>query len=298
MSGIILDTNVFVAAGFNPASAAARLIRAVREGRLRLVWNEPTRNETETILRRIPKLRWADVEDLFRPETEYAGVTDIGAFSGIPDPDDRKFAALGAATRCPLITNDNHLLAHGNTLGIDVLTPRAFIERKGASGSGQGGAPNRNSTIERETDMSQDRPEVLTRSVQETDIWLKELKDELRLENPNQAYGALRAVLHALRDRLTVDMAAHLAAQLPAMITGIYYDGWKPAAVPNAIRTRSEFIQNVRDRASGHDELDPGFAIQGVVHLLERKIEPGQIRKILSQLPEELRGFWSERFRG
>lgn len=141
MSGIVLDTNVFVAAGFNPASAAARLVRAVREGRLRLVWNEPTRSETEMILRRIPKLRWADVEGLFRPETEYEGVTDVGAFSGIPDPDDRKFAALGAAARCPLISSDALLLAHGTMLGIDVLTPRAFIEREGARGMEQGASP-------------------------------------------------------------------------------------------------------------------------------------------------------------
>jgi uncharacterized protein (DUF2267 family) len=145
--------------------------------------------------------------------------------------------------------------------------------------------------------MSQNRPEVLSRSVQETDIWLKELTEEMRLNNPNQAYGALRGVLHALRDRLTVDEAAHLAAQMPDMVRGIYYDGWKPAALPNNIRTRNEFIENVRERVRGHSELDPNFAIQCVFRLLERKIEAGQIRKIVDQLPPELREFWPERFR-
>ena len=76
--------------------------------------------------------------------------------------------------------------------------------------------------------MSQDRPEVLTRSIQTTDIWLKELMDELALQTPSQAYSVLRPVLHVLRDRLTVQQAAHLAAQFPAMLAGIFYDGWYP----------------------------------------------------------------------
>ena len=56
MEGIVIDTNVFVAAGFNPRSASARILTGIREGRFRLMWNEPTRRETEMILRRIPRL--------------------------------------------------------------------------------------------------------------------------------------------------------------------------------------------------------------------------------------------------
>jgi len=58
MEGIVIDTNVFVAAGFNPRSASARILTGLREGRFRLIWNEPTRRETEMILRRIPRLDW------------------------------------------------------------------------------------------------------------------------------------------------------------------------------------------------------------------------------------------------
>ena len=42
MRQVVIDTNVFVAAGFNPRSAAARILAAVREGRFQLIWNEPT----------------------------------------------------------------------------------------------------------------------------------------------------------------------------------------------------------------------------------------------------------------
>ena len=49
VEGVVIDTNVFVAAGFNSKSAAARVFEGVREGRFRLIWNEPTRRETEIV---------------------------------------------------------------------------------------------------------------------------------------------------------------------------------------------------------------------------------------------------------
>ena len=129
MERVVIDTNVFVAAGFNPRSAAARILDRVRDGRLQLVWNRPTRDETEMILRRIPRLDWGQFAELFQPEAEYSGAVDPDAFARIADPDDRKFAALSAAAIVPLVTNDNHLLAHRNTIGIDIITPHAFLMR-------------------------------------------------------------------------------------------------------------------------------------------------------------------------
>jgi predicted nucleic acid-binding protein len=131
MRRIVIDTNVFVAAGFNPRSAAARILTAVREGRFQLIWNKPTRRETEMILRQIPHLDWERVADLFQPETEFTGPVDPESFALVTDPQDRKFAALSAAAQTPLVTNDNHLLSHKNSIGIEVLTPRAFLAREG-----------------------------------------------------------------------------------------------------------------------------------------------------------------------
>lgn len=131
MRGVVLDTNVFVAAGFNPGSASARIIAAIRDGRFQLIWNEPTRRETEMILRRIPRLDWEKVADLFKPEGEFSGRVAPEAFIAITDPDDRKFAALSAAANRPLVTSDSHVLAHRNTIGIEVMTPRGFLAREG-----------------------------------------------------------------------------------------------------------------------------------------------------------------------
>jgi predicted nucleic acid-binding protein len=130
MEGVVIDTNVFVAAGFNPGSASARVIAGIREGRFRLIWNGPTRRETEMILRRIPRLDWERIADLFRPDGEFTGPVDPEAFAAIEDPDDRKFAALSAAARAPLVTSDKPVLAQSGAVGIEALSPTAFLARE------------------------------------------------------------------------------------------------------------------------------------------------------------------------
>src|SRR6516162_6922725 len=42
MEGIVIDTNVFVAAGFNPRSASARVLAAVPDERFHLIWDQST----------------------------------------------------------------------------------------------------------------------------------------------------------------------------------------------------------------------------------------------------------------
>src|SRR5947209_9895048 len=70
---VVLDTNVFVAAGFNPGSHSARLVEAVRDGRLRMVWNDATRTEIEHVMRQIPRLSWTRIANWFAPGTRSAG---------------------------------------------------------------------------------------------------------------------------------------------------------------------------------------------------------------------------------
>jgi uncharacterized protein len=140
MEGVVIDTNVFVAAGFNPESASGRILEGVRQGRFHLVWNEPTRRETEMIMRRIPRLDWLGVADLFRPEGEFTGATDPEAFTAIEDPDDRKFVALSAAAAAPLVTSDKQVLAQRAVAGIDAVTPTAFLARKRRLSGARGGS--------------------------------------------------------------------------------------------------------------------------------------------------------------
>lgn len=125
MDRAVLDTNVFVAAGLNPGSASARLLREVEAGRLQLVWNGATRSETQSVLERIPRLRWEKVAQLFRPAAEHPDSGDLAAVSFVEDPEDRKFAALALSAAVPLVSADDHLLAHRERL--DVAKPGEFL---------------------------------------------------------------------------------------------------------------------------------------------------------------------------
>jgi predicted nucleic acid-binding protein len=124
---LVLDTNVLVAAGFEPNSGSARLLEALWHGRHRMIWHRTTRRETERVLRRIPPLHWQRFAPLFRPEWEHRAELDLASFSAIEDPEDRKFAALAAATQSVLISNDDHLLARRDELPVRVLKPGEFL---------------------------------------------------------------------------------------------------------------------------------------------------------------------------
>jgi predicted nucleic acid-binding protein len=128
---VVLDTNVFVAAGFNPRSASARLIAEVRAERLHLVWNEQTRRETETVVRHIPPLSWESFAPLFREQDRVAVDTHPEQLAYIPDPADRKFAALARATGAVLVTSDDHLLGTRGRGNVRILTPGEFWRQYG-----------------------------------------------------------------------------------------------------------------------------------------------------------------------
>lgn len=129
MDRIAADTNLFVAAGFNPESDSARILEAVRAGTLRLVWDGPTRRETEHVVGKIPPLRGSDLSPYFRSDTRYDGPTRHDQFDFIPDPADRKFAALAAATGAVLVTSDRHLLDGRPHSGVVILTPGEFVRQ-------------------------------------------------------------------------------------------------------------------------------------------------------------------------
>lgn len=134
--------------------------------------------------------------------------------------------------------------------------------------------------------------EAFDTTYQKTNIWFNEIMDELAWEDRHRAYLALRAVLHALRDRLPVEEAAHLGAQLPMLVRGLYYEGWSPAGKPEKIRKKEEFLDKV-GRFFGQDpDLDFAEICQAVFHVLERHISPGEIQKIKHDLPKDFLEFW------
>jgi uncharacterized protein (DUF2267 family) len=122
--------------------------------------------------------------------------------------------------------------------------------------------------------------------------WLKDVEGELELHNLNDAYRAMRAVLHAMRDRLPVNESAELAAQLPMLLMGMYYSGWTPKNKPEKMRTLDEFLDRVlADLPKG---MDPMRVTLGIIKVLERRISQGELDGVRSNFPEGLREIWAE----
>ncbi len=98
--------------------------------------------------------------------------------------------------------------------------------------------------------MSATGLEVFDRTIHKTNVWLKDLMEIQDCPDRHEAYLALRATLHALRDRLTIKETVQLAAQLPMLIRGFYYEGWDPTG--NRLRSAIERSSSPESSGSSH----------------------------------------------
>ena len=103
--------------------------------------------------------------------------------------------------------------------------------------------------------MSEQGLEVLDATYQKTQEWISTVAKVLHLDKAD-AYKALRAVLLTLRDRLPAEEAVHFGAQLPMLLRGLYYEGWKPLETPIKM-SRDEFLQQFAT-ALHHDDHEAG----------------------------------------
>ncbi|MGI9516146.1 MAG: DUF2267 domain-containing protein [Pirellulaceae bacterium] len=130
-------------------------------------------------------------------------------------------------------------------------------------------------------------------TVQKTRQWINEIMSELDWDDPDKAYAALRIVLQALRDRLSVDEATDLASQLPTLIRGIYFESWKPRSVPVRQHSLTEFLAPVAQRFSGEPSMDSERICRSVMKVLASHVSEGEIDDIKACLPEEIRDLWN-----
>jgi uncharacterized protein (DUF2267 family) len=132
-------------------------------------------------------------------------------------------------------------------------------------------------------------------SLAKTKEWLQEVRDELGLDDEEQAFAALRSVLHVVRDKLTVEEAADLGAQLPLVMRGAFYDGWRPIDMPHPIRTEEDFLARVErglERNRSPKLHDPDRIARAVLKVLDSRITIGEAEDVKRAFPEKLRKFW------
>lgn len=127
----------------------------------------------------------------------------------------------------------------------------------------------------------------LDKSIHKTNLWVADVAEEFGTKDRQFAYRALRAWLHTVRERLTTDVAAHLSAQLPELLRGVFYEGWHPSRMP-ARYDRQGFLDHfIRDARIANDDAPHAVAV--VTRVVRRHLGNGAIELALEQLPRDIR---------
>lgn len=143
--------------------------------------------------------------------------------------------------------------------------------------------------------MSSTGLDVFDTTVHKTNQWVNQLAEQLGWDDKHRVFQLLRVTLQTLRDRVPVEEAAQLGAQLPILLAGFYYEDWKPAQTPHKERSKAEFLAPIRDYCQGVGlETDPELIAHQVFRLLSDRIATGEIEEIVAMLPESIRELWPQ----
>jgi uncharacterized protein (DUF2267 family) len=137
--------------------------------------------------------------------------------------------------------------------------------------------------------MSKTGLEVFDTTLHETNHWLKLMMEELETDNRRHAFTVLRATLHALRDRIGPANAVHLGAQLPMLLRGAYYEGWRLADTPTHEHHMEGFLVHVDSELTASLPFDAADAVRATFNVLSKCLDGGTFEKLNRLLPVELR---------
>lgn len=144
--------------------------------------------------------------------------------------------------------------------------------------------------------MATEKPEIIERAYQDAQNWLLDIAGKLeRPDDLHAAYHALRSVLHSLRDNLVPDEALDLASQLPMLVRGIYFEGYRLSGRPVTHRKLGSFLESVRNQleTEAPQDLDPERCARAVFATLSRHLDAGQVKQARDMLHKDVQPLWS-----
>jgi len=128
---------------------------------------------------------------------------------------------------------------------------------------------------------------ALDHAVQVAQTWVRDVAREFDTKDFEFSYRVLRAWLHTLRDRLSVEASAHFAAQLPDLIRGIFYAGWNPSVVPEKYDAHDYVLRFAHEATIAADDV--GKAASAATAAALHHLPAAQIEKVMGQLPADIR---------
>ena len=115
------------------------------------------------------------------------------------------------------------------------------------------------------------------------DDWTRQVGQLLGRDEPNVAFGAIRAVLHALHRRLDADGARAFSDALPTLMRGVFHE---PLDGVGCADTRAGFLASV-DRSTRRT-VRPEEAVRAVCAVLASRLPDEAWRSVRDGLPAEI----------
>jgi len=128
----------------------------------------------------------------------------------------------------------------------------------------------------------------------EANSWLLDIAKNI--DHPGRtewAYGCLKAVMHTIRDRTTIEEVFHFSAQLPIVIRGIYFEGYKPTGKPEKMNAK-EFMQKIKTGLGPGNLVTAEESFRVVLELLYEKISIGEMDDIRGGMPKSIQKLWNK----
>jgi len=130
------------------------------------------------------------------------------------------------------------------------------------------------------------------KTLQTSNRWLSEIGETLHVKDRQQAYHALRGVLLTLRDRFPVDEALDLAAELPMVIRGVYFEEYTAANKPTKY-DKDEFPRQLGDELDAGGVTNPPNKVRRTVFaVVDRQISEDESEQIQNAMPKDIQRMW------
>lgn len=127
------------------------------------------------------------------------------------------------------------------------------------------------------------------------DPFLEHVREEMGYPDQPGAGRALKSVLHALRDRLSVDKAIALGMRLPKEVRRLYYEDWQRRWDRPANGHKDDFLREIAEAQGEAPDRDPKELARNTFRVLAAQIPIQAVEEVRNILPPgEIRSFWPE----
>jgi uncharacterized protein (DUF2267 family)/iron-sulfur cluster repair protein YtfE (RIC family) len=122
--------------------------------------------------------------------------------------------------------------------------------------------------------------------------WLDEVMEETGFRDPIHACRAAKSVLHALRDRLSVNKAIALGMQLPKPARVLYYEDWPHRWDRGRHAPKEDFLGEIAKSLGEERNTDSESTARTVFRVLAKQMAADEIEGVRNALPGEIRCLW------